>query len=93
MDVESKQTIADSIAGAQTAADEVVDRAVAALAVLLKPAITQLLNGFGNTASSLLVAAEKLADSADSDVTAIIAGLDGWTLEIAPITIRLSKPK
>jgi hypothetical protein len=93
MDVESKQTIAESIAAAHTAGDEVVDRAAKALAAAMAPQIAQLLNGVANSASTLLAAVERVTTNAGVELSEIIGQLDGWTLEIAPITIRLSRPK
>ena len=93
MDVESQATIDEAIerlnaesartgtaltAGFEAAGAALVDRAV---------------TGISNVVSAALNSLAATENKAALDAQAITASLDGWTLTIEPITIRLGKPK
>jgi hypothetical protein len=90
MDVESKETIALGIAQAQAALDEVVDRAVRSLTVILDGEVTKL----GNLSGGMLQGLQAVEDKAASDLAKLLASLDGWTVEVTipPIRVRLTAP-
>jgi hypothetical protein len=90
MDVESKETIAASIAQLKTAGDEIVDRAGTAGQVLAE----QIHKGIAAATSEIVDAFNLASEKACGDLRRVIESLDGWNLEITipPINIMLNKP-
>jgi hypothetical protein len=85
-DAESKQTL-----------DEVVDRAVSGFKVAGDEIVAKIQAALQSTGEGLIVKAQQAITAASAyaahDVQMVISELDGWTLTIAPITIRLNRPQ
>jgi hypothetical protein len=60
-----------------------------ALAARINEATVQV----SSMVAGALVGLQGIEDKANSDVKALVESLDGWQLEIAPITIRLTRAK
>lgn len=71
--------------------DELIPALQTAVAVSVDRAAAQL----SNIVAAALQGIQATEDKAATDVRGLLAGLDGWTLEITvpPITIRLTAPK
>lgn len=71
--------------------NEIIPTLQAAMRSELNNGILQL----SNVVQGALLAVQATEDKAAADVRGLLAGLDGWTLDITipPITIRLTTPK
>lgn len=94
MNVEDPAVIKAAVDQLHAAADEVVDRLNAALTVNLNSALlrSDIMLGRGADVIRAILAGTVV------DLQTTIKSLDGWTMDIGPITIppftiRLSKPK
>ncbi len=93
MNVEDPAVLAAFVAQLKSAADEFVDRLSAALQSNLSTGASDLTA----IADQLAVSAQALETKTVNDLDQTISELDGWTLDIGPITIpafsiRLNKP-
>jgi hypothetical protein len=74
-----------------------VDRAnretIPALEKALGERINSAIEQVSNVVAGALVGLQGIEDKANGDVKALVESLDGWQLEIAPITIKLTRAK
>lgn len=96
MDVLNEQQIREQIIDPALTRlnNETLPATGAALSAVLTPAIAEI----SNVLNGVLQGLQATADKAVADLHTEIAALDGWTVEIGPIsippiTIRLSAPK
>lgn len=94
MDVESKETISAEIAEAKAAGQDLLQSVNQIVAAQLGAAATQL----SSIVKGAILGAQAIEDKAQADLSSLVLSLDGWTVEIGPITvpaisIRLTKPK
>lgn len=89
MDVESSGTIKGAEDHAADIASGLVDKAGGVLAADLNTFVVNI----SNTLNGLAQLLQGTADKFIVDANTTLSSLDGWTLDISPITIRLSKPK
>lgn len=86
MDVESKQTIDEGIDRAQSAVSKAFGQLSQEESAMVAGAVALAEHALGGLI-------DRAAEQAKSVLSAAVADLDGWTVTIDPITIRISKPQ
>jgi hypothetical protein len=90
LNVEDPKVISDAIAQLQAAGQAVINLAIDRL---INDVVPKLETAADQTVANVRQDAGDLVASTMSQASTLVASLDGWSLTIDPITIRLSKPK
>lgn len=91
IDEKKLQAAADAVLAAFL--DRVVKEVIPNLSAVVDGAIDRLEKVAAIEIENVVAGAHQTAEEFAKDVAGLINSLDGWTLEIAPITIYLRKPQ